>query len=63
MKFLPIEDPVLLMAYIAYSICWSLPSGVKVVVFESYFRDILKIIQIINLILLNIWESLAINFI
>jgi hypothetical protein len=39
-KGVPIEDPVLLMASMAYSICWSLPSGVKVVVFESYFRDI-----------------------
>jgi hypothetical protein len=36
----PIEEPVLLMASTAYSICWSLPSGVKVVVRWSYLRDI-----------------------
>ena len=39
-------DPVLLMASTAYSICCRRPSGVKVVVLESYLRDILNIIQI-----------------
>jgi len=37
---LPIDEPVLLMASTAYSICCSLPSGVKVVVRWSYLRDI-----------------------
>ena len=32
----PMAEPVLLMASTAYSICWSRPSGVKVVVLESY---------------------------
>ena len=32
----PMAEPVLLMAYTAYSICWRRPSGVKVVVLESY---------------------------
>jgi hypothetical protein len=27
----------------AYSTCWSLPSGEKVVVLESYLLDILKL--------------------
>lgn len=36
----PMEEPVLLMASTAYSICWRRPSGVKVVVRESYLRDI-----------------------
>jgi hypothetical protein len=38
----PMEEPVLLMASTAYSICWSRPSGVKVVVRWSYLRDILN---------------------
>lgn len=36
----PMDEPVLLMASTAYSICCSLPSGVKVVVLWSYLRDI-----------------------
>lgn len=36
----PMEEPVLLMASTAYSICWRRPSGVKVVVRWSYLRDI-----------------------
>ncbi len=39
-KEVPIEEPVLLIASTAYSICCSLPSGVKVVVLESYLLDI-----------------------
>lgn len=53
-RCVPIEEPVLLMASMAYSICWSLPSGVNVVVFESYFRDILKFFQITKL---NFYQS------
>ena len=36
---IPMEEPVLLMASIAYSTCIRRPSGEKVVVFESYLRD------------------------
>ena len=36
----PMEEPVLLMASTAYSSCISRPPGVKVVVRESYLRDI-----------------------
>lgn len=39
---IPMDEPVLLMASTAYSICWSRPSGVKVVVRWSYLRDILN---------------------
>lgn len=39
-RLIPMEEPVLLMASTAYSICCSLPSGVKVVVLWSYLRDI-----------------------
>jgi len=39
---IPTDDPVLLMASIAYSICCNRPSGVKVVVLESYRLDILN---------------------
>jgi hypothetical protein len=45
----PIEDPVLLIASIAYSICCKRPSGVKVVVFESYRLDIFE--KVLNLIM------------
>jgi len=40
-------EPVLLMASTAYSSCCNLPSGEKVVVFESYLLDMgfLKYIQ------------------
>lgn len=39
---LPTDAPVLLIASIAYSICCNLPSGVNVVVLESYRLDILN---------------------
>jgi hypothetical protein len=42
----PMAEPVLLMASTAYSSCWRRPSGEKVVVLESYLRDIYGIFKI-----------------